>query len=383
MARKPRTSDQPAGHGKARAGGGDHPLDGPQPTDSGKHPLEGPHPTDGEGHVPVMLQEAMEALGPHDGAVFVDATFGGGGYSEALLEAANCTVWGLDRDPQALARGAELERRYPGRLRVLSGRFSEMDSLLAAHGVTVVNGIAFDLGVSSYQLDQPERGFSFRADGPLDMRMGGPEGLSAADVVNGTDEAALADILYRYGDERKSRRIARAIVRARATKPITRTLELAAVIRSAMGGRGGRGGGKSGKAGKRREIDPATRSFQALRIFVNDELSELDKGLMAAERLLADGGRLVVVSFHSLEDRRVKEFIRTRSGHGLRASRHSPLVALDPLPGAGHASSFEPLYKRVLRPGQVEQRSNPRARSARLRAAVRTAAPPWDLENAA
>jgi 16S rRNA (cytosine1402-N4)-methyltransferase len=348
------------------------------------HPLDGPHPTDiGElgsasgsgGHFPVMLDGVLDALDVRDGAVIVDATFGGGGYSRAILEAADCTVWGIDRDPTAVERARELEKFYQGRLKVLQGTFSDMEILLGQEGVAEVHGIALDLGVSSFQLDDPTRGFSFRFDGPLDMRMEGDTpsaGPSAADVVNTTDEAALADILFNFGDERKSRRVARAIVTARQDGPITRTLELAKIISDAIG--------KSGK--QPRKIHPATRSFQALRIFVNDELGELDRALMAAERLLAPRGRLAVVSFHSLEDRKVKNFFRQRSGRVAVESRHAPSAARDVSERAPEAS-LVPLYRRAQRPSSTDVAANPRARSARLRAAERTDAPPWPVEEAA
>jgi 16S rRNA (cytosine1402-N4)-methyltransferase len=247
-------------------------------------------------HIPVMLPEVLDALAPRDGAVYVDGTFGGGGYSQGLLMAANCKVCGIDRDPAAIQAGAALTTRFPGRLQLLNGRFGDMERLLAARGVTQVDGVALDIGVSSPQIDEPARGFSFRQDGPLDMRMGA-DGPSAADVVNTLDEAALADIIYRYGEERLARRIARAIVDARKAAPITRTLQLAEIVRKVV---------RRSPDG----IDPATRTFQAIRIYVNDEIGELRRGLAAAERLLAPGGRLAVVSFHSLEDREVKTFLK-------------------------------------------------------------------------
>lgn len=257
-------------------------------------------------HSPVMLAEVLRALEPRDGGVYVDATFGAGGYSRGLLEAADCTVWGIDRDPLAQSIGADLGREFPGRLTVLAGRFGDMRELLSSVGVERVDGVALDLGVSSMQLDDPARGFSFRADGPLDMRMDadgrlGHDMATAADVVNSLAEQELADLIYKYGEERASRRVARAIVELREKAPITRTEELADLIRGVV---------RKSKDG----IDPATRTFQALRIFVNDELGELARGLAGAEALLAPGGRLAVVSFHSLEDRVVKEFLRERSG---------------------------------------------------------------------
>jgi len=321
------------------------------------------------GHIPVMLHEVIAALGPRDGAIYVDGTFGAGGYAGALLHAANCTVWGIDRDPQAVAAAAALVRRFDGRLTVIAGRFGEMDELLDARGVTAVDGIALDLGVSSMQLDQPARGFSFRADGPLDMRMDGTSGdRSAAEILRDIPEADLADAIFRYGDERKARRIARAIVAAREKQSIERTGQLAEIVRKALGR-----AERTGAAGKGRGIDPATRTFQALRILVNDELGELERGLAAAERLLAPGGRLAVVAFHSLEDRLVKSFLRARSGDMPQASRHLP----EPAPGAGPVPSFHFLFRGAQRPGAAECAANPRARSARLRAAERTAAPVW------
>jgi 16S rRNA (cytosine1402-N4)-methyltransferase len=300
-------------------------------------------------HLPVMLKEVLEALAPRAGGRYVDGTFGAGGYTRGILEAADCEVYAIDRDPAALAAGQALARHYEGRLFLLEGCFGEMDLLLRAAGVESVDGVALDIGVSSMQLDEAGRGFSFRFDGPLDMRMGA-EGPSAAEVVNGLDEGELADILFRYGEERQARRIARAITAARSRAPITRTLQLADIVRGAV--RGGKG----------QAIDPATRSFQALRIYVNDELGELERGLAAAETLLAPGGRLVVVSFHSLEDRIVKSFLKEKSG-GEGGSRHLPQAAF------ASAPSLELLFKGALKPGPEEIRVNPRARSARLRAA--------------
>lgn len=350
-----------------------------------EHPMDGPHPTDlapvSGDHVPVMLDEVLEALEPKDGAVFVDGTFGGGSYSRAILDAADCMVWGIDRDPHVIERARDLENKYSARLKILPGRFSDMESLLGREGVTEVHGIVLDLGVSSFQLDDPSRGFSFRMDGPLDMRMEGDShetgysaAPSAADVVNRTEEEALADILFNFGDERKSRRIARAIVAARKIEPITRTLQLAEIVSDALGGRVKRKAGPS--------IHPATRSFQALRIFVNDELGELDRALVAAEHLLAPGGRLAVVSFHSLEDRKVKNFFRQRSGRVVVESRHAPSAARGSAERPPEAT-LVPLYRRARRPSSTEVAANPRARSARLRAAERTEAAPWPFEEAA
>ncbi len=315
-------------------------------------------------HRPVMLTEVLAVLSPRDGGVYVDGTFGAGGYSRAILEAADCIVWAVDRDPDAIRRGEDLAAAYPGRLRLVHGRFGEMAALLRDRNVTLVDGIALDLGVSSPQIDNAGRGFSFRADGPLDMRMGG-EGPTAADAVNSLAEDELAGIIYRFGEERHSRRVARAIVAARREEPITRTLALADIVRCAV-------------PRSRDGIDPATRTFQALRIHVNDELGELDRALFAAESLLAPGGRLAVVAFHSLEDRRVKAFLRARAGASPRTSRHLPAAQEE-----GRAPTFSLIRGGVLKPSKEEVRSNPRARSARLRAAERTGAPVWPEERAA
>jgi 16S rRNA (cytosine1402-N4)-methyltransferase len=302
-------------------------------------------------HVPVMLAEVLEALEPRDGAHYLDGTFGGGGYARGLLQAAECSVVGIDRDPDAIARGRDLTARYAGRLTVVQGRFSEMGSLLAQYGETQSDGVVLDLGVSSFQFDMPERGFSFREDGPLDMRMS-KSGPSAADLVNTADEKTLAEIIRRLGEERHARRIARAIVAAR---PLTRTRELADLIAKAVG-----------PAAVRQPIHPATRTFQALRIYVNDELGELERGLSAAERVLKTGGRLAVVAFHSLEDRIVKRFLAERSKAPAQ-SRHAP-EAHNP-----HKQTFRLVWSRPRVPSADEIAKNPRARSARLRAAERTA----------
>jgi 16S rRNA (cytosine1402-N4)-methyltransferase len=307
----------------------------------------------------VLLAETMDALAPHDDGIYVDGTFGRGGYSAALLDRARCRVFAIDRDPAAIASGAALAQRAEGRLTLIEGRYSEMEKLLGAAGIAAVAGIALDLGPSSPQLDDPARGFSFRSDGPLDMRMA-QHGTTAAELVNTLPEAALADIIFLYGEERFSRRIARAVLAAREAAPIERTGELAAIVRKVVPAQPG-------------GIDPATRTFQALRIAVNDELGELERGLGAAERLLAPGGRLAVISFHSLEDRRVKNFLRQRGETAPRGSRHLPS-------GGETAASFHLLTRKPIRPGEAEIARNPRARSARLRAAERTASPPFPAD---
>lgn len=314
-------------------------------------------------HVPVMLPEVIRLLAPRDGGGYLDGTFGGGGYTTALLEAAQCTVWAIDRDPEAIARGATLAARYPGRLQLVQGQFGDMLALLAARGVTVLDGVVLDLGVSSFQLDDPGRGFSFRADGPLDMRMSS-SGPTAADLVNALPERELADLLFELGEERASRRIARAIVAARAEAPIATTGRLAAIIRGVL---------PQGRSGDRRGIDPATRSFQALRIRVNDELGEIARALRQASEMLAPGGRLIVVSFHSLEDRIVKRFMTDAAGRAPAPSRHDPR-GLAARPVGRPKGRFRVLTVRPLRPGASEIAANPRARSARLRALERSAA---------
>lgn len=306
----------------------------------------------GPAHIPVLLDEVLEVLAPKDGGIYVDGTFGLGGYSRAILESADCRVLGIDRDPDAVARGADLAARFPGRLTLRQARFGDMAEVARADGIDQVDGVALDLGVSSPQLDQAERGFSFRAEGPLDMRME-RAGRSAADLVNTLSEADLAELIADLGEERHARRVARAIVAAR---PLSTTGELASVVRRAVP--------RSGDG-----IDPATRTFQALRLAVNDELGELDRGLAAAEALLAPGGRLAAVSFHSLEDRRVKSFLHARAGAGPRPSRHLPDTGSEAVP------TFRLLSRKPVTPSPAETSRNPRARSARLRAAERTDAP--------
>ena len=299
-------------------------------------------------HVPVLLVETLAALRVQPGDLYVDATLGAGGYLRAVRAAGAGHCYGFDRDPDALALNADLAAATD--ITLIHRPFSDLVAGLAEHGVHAVDAIAFDIGVSSMQIDRPERGFSFQADGPLDMRMA-QDGMSAADFINAATEAEIADVLFHLGDEPGARRIARAIVNDR---PLTRTAELARLVRSVLGHQPG---------GK----DAATRSFQALRIHVNDELGQLDAGLAAAEQLLRPGGRLAVVSFHSAEDRRVKTFLRDRSGGAPAGSRHLPAVARV-------APAFQ-RPARAIRPSAAEIAANPRARSATLRSAVRTSSP--------
>ncbi|WP_088343456.1 MULTISPECIES: 16S rRNA (cytosine(1402)-N(4))-methyltransferase RsmH [Rhodomicrobium] len=312
-------------------------------------------------HTPVLLAEVLDALSPIGGERYIDCTFGAGGYTRAILGAADSQLLALDRDPLAATIAADLKTEFPNRFRFEPSTFGALGDVAESAGFVPADAVIFDLGVSSMQIDEPERGFSFMRDGPLDMRMS-DEGLSAADVVNRFDEADIAEILFRLGEERRSRAIARAIVKQREQAPITRTLELAELIQSVLG---------------RRHDDPkhpATRSFQALRLFVNDELGELVEGLAAAERILAPGGRLIVVTFHSLEDRIVKNFLTERSGAKGRPSRHLPDAGEDRSP------SFSVARRKPVDPSAAEIAANPRARSARLRAAVRTDAPAWPLK---
>ena len=302
-------------------------------------------------HVSVLLDEVIANLSVGPGDTVVDGTFGAGGYTRAIL-ATGAKVVGFDRDPTAGRYTSDLPA---DRFRLVEGLFSGMDDLL---GEGSVDAVALDLGVSSMQIDQAERGFSFMQAGPLDMRMGG-DGPTAAELVNTCDQAELARIIFAYGAERESRRVARAIVRRRAEQPFSRTLELAEFVERALGGRRGA------------KIHPATRTFQGLRIAVNEELSELEAGLIAAERALKAGGRLCVVTFHSLEDRIVKSFLSVRAGRTPAGSRHAPPLA------AGAQPSFRLLFNGAQAASEAETRTNPRARSAKLRAAVRTEAPAW------
>lgn len=305
-------------------------------------------------HFPVMLPEVLSVLAPKDGEVYVDGTFGAGGYTRAFLESADCTVIAIDRDPAAMSRASILKEEFGERLIFVQGKFGDALELVRAAGYEQVNGFVLDVGVSSMQFDEAARGFSFRFDAPLDMRMDTSSGQTAADLVNTMEEEDLANLIYKYGDERKSRYIARKIVEERAVAPIETTLRLANLVRDVIF--------KSPKD----KIDPATRTFQALRIAVNDELGELERGLLAAERLLKEGGRLVVVSFHSLEDGIVKSFLYERAGKTPSPSRYLP-------PGPqGADPSFVLAPKKPLDPSEAEIRQNPRSRSARLRSAIRT-----------
>jgi 16S rRNA (cytosine1402-N4)-methyltransferase len=304
-------------------------------------------------HIPVLGRPAIDFLKVSDGGVYIDATFGAGGYTRAMLSAADVRVIGIDRDPNAIAGGSDLMRQASGRLTLIEDRFSNLDAVARGCGVEQVDGVVLDLGVSSMQLDRPERGFSFRHDGPLDMRMGGA-GASAADIVARANERDLANIIFLLGEERHSRAVARAIVKARGLAPILTTAALADIVGKVVRSRPG-------------DIHPATRTFQALRIFVNDELGELSQALAAAERILKPGGRLVAVSFHSLEDRIVKTFLADR-GETRGGSRHAPELKRP-------APTFAVLTKRPLTADDAEVAGNPRARSAKLRAAERRAAP--------
>ena len=312
------------------------------------------------GHVPVLLTSVLEALDPKNGETYVDGTFGAGGYTRAILDAADCRVIAIDRDPQAVARAAPFKQKYGARFSFVAGRFGDLSDLLENEGVAKVDGVVLDVGVSSMQIDDPERGFSFAADGPLDMRMSS-RGLSAADVINTFTEADIARIIAALGEERRARIIARAIISEREIKPFSTTLQLADLVTSVIGRRPG--------AAKH----PATRTFQALRIYVNRELEELARGLAASEQVLSTGGRLVVVSFHSLEDRIVKQFLSHRAIPKSRPSRHMPESAGEDQ----FQPSFGLLNKRTITPDRAEQEQNPRARSSRLRAAVRTKVAPF------
>ncbi|MFT3733210.1 MAG: 16S rRNA (cytosine(1402)-N(4))-methyltransferase RsmH [Hyphomicrobium sp.] len=317
-------------------------------------------------HIPVLISEVLETLQPKDGATYIDGTFGAGGYTRAILEAADCRVVALDRDPNAIRDSAQLTAHFGDRLKVIQSPFSQMEDAVPEElSAGTVDGVVLDIGVSSMQLDDAARGFSFQSDGPLDMRMSS-SGMSAADFLNTADEEEIANVIYEFGEEHRSRAIARAIVKRRTETAFTRTLELADVVSRVFHGR---------------KVDgrhPATRTFQALRIYVNDELGELEQGLTAAERLLKPGGRLVVVTFHSLEDRIVKKFLAERSGKTPGSSRHLPPELIK-----SAKPSFRLVNSRPLTPSKGELEVNPRSRSARLRAAIRTDAAAWPAKSGA
>lgn len=303
-------------------------------------------------HIPVMLPDVLAALSPRDNEVYLDGTFGVGGYTSAFLNTADCEVIALDRDPDAIDRAKELQKTYGSRLQVIYGSFGHAEEITEN---AKLDGFILDLGVSSCQIDDPQRGFSFKADGPLDMRMNHKQDEeTAADIVNTYDEKILADIIYRYGEERHSRRVARAIIEQRKETPYRTTQDLANTVRKVV------------PFSKKDQIDPATRTFQALRIQVNRELEELENALKAAEKLLNPGGRLIVVSFHSLEDSIVKQFLREKSGHVANASRHMPDA------GMSTPITFKQPHKKAILPSEEEIRSNSRARSARMRVGIRT-----------
>jgi 16S rRNA (cytosine1402-N4)-methyltransferase len=354
------------------------PLNDDTPADLNPPPVVAPR------HLPVMLAEVLATLAPKAGETYIDATFGAGGYSTAILNAATCKVLALDRDIRAVRSASEICQRFPNRLNVVNAEFSRLDEIarieLSTHATDdqpsvfiAPDGVVLDIGVSSMQLDEAERGFSFQGDGPLDMRMSAPidpltgdvanDAMSAADFLNTAEEEQIANVIYLYGEEKKSRSIARAIVGYRRATPFTSTRELASLVSKVLGGR------------KEDGRHPATRTFQALRIHVNDELGELAQGLACAERILKPGGRLVVVTFHSLEDRIVKRFFTQRAGKESQGSRHLP-----PTREEKGAPSFQIVNSRPLSPNQAELDINPRARSARLRAGIRTSAAPLPLD---
>lgn len=302
-------------------------------------------------HMPVMLPEVLHALSPRAAEIYVDGTFGAGGYTRAILEAENCQVYAIDRDPAAIARGQKMQQEFKGRLHLLEGKFGDMKALLSGANIDAVHGVVLDIGVSSPQLDEAERGFSFQKDGPLDMRMS-QQGLSALDVVNTYSEKELADIIYHLGEEHAARRIARSIV---AQRPMQTTSDLAQAVYKVLPKHGGQ------------KLDPATKTFQAIRIYVNNELEELERAMTAAEEILLPEGRLVVVSFHGLEDKIVKNFLRERAGLKEGTSRYRPQIQTKKQP------TFILQDKKSLQPSASELEANPRSRSARLRWAIKTA----------
>lgn len=313
-------------------------------------------------HIPVLLDEVIENLAPKDGEIYIDGTFGAGGYAKEILKAANCTLYGFDRDPSAYNAALDIARDFDGRLLPVHSDFGAMQEQMNAKGITQVDGIVLDLGVSSMQIDRAERGFSFQKDGDLDMRMDDSEDSpceTVAQLITRVSEEELANIIYQYGDERKSRRIARAIKAESAKQPITTTLQLAEII------------AKANPQSPKVKTHPATKSFQALRIAVNDEMGQLESALEASQHLLKEGGRLVVVTFHSLEDRTVKQFLKQKSGKAAAASRYLPDSGLPDDPGA--TATFTLRHKKAIEPSDDEIARNPRARSARLRCGIRTA----------
>jgi 16S rRNA (cytosine1402-N4)-methyltransferase len=327
----------------------------------GIHPEDAPRGT--VHHVPVLLPQVLVALAPRAGGRYIDGTYGGGGYADAILETApGASVLGIDRDPTAIAAGRAAVERHGGRLTLAEGCFGDLERIASEHGFVPADGVVFDVGVSSMQIDDPARGFSFQSDGPLDMRMSAT-GQTAAEAVNSAEEGLLADILFHLGEERSARGIARRIVARRKEDPIATTKDLANLVARVLG--------RESIAGRH----AATRTFQALRIYVNDELGELARGLVAAERILAPGGRLAVVSFHSLEDRLVKRFLKERGQPEARGSRHLP-----PQAGHGRRPSFQFVNQAPVSPTQQEIAANRRARSAKLRAVVRTDAPAWQQD---
>lgn len=312
-------------------------------------------------HYPVMRDEVVHNLSPQDGEVFVDGTFGAGGYTRAILDAADCVVIAIDRDPSAVAMADALKGEYGERFIFMSGCFGDAQTLVQEAGFSKVDGFVLDVGVSSMQLDQAERGFSFRYDAPLDMRMDTTQGQTAADLVNDMEQDDLANLIYQYGEERLSRRIAKRIVECRAEESVETTLQLAEIIRAVV------------PRGPKDKIDPATRTFQALRIAVNDELGELERGLCAAECILKELGRLVVVSFHSLEDSIVKAFLYERSGHIANNSRYLP-----PVVSESSAPTFSLVKRKAFEPSDAEVQQNPRSRSAKMRVALRNDNLAWE-----
>ncbi len=311
-------------------------------------------------HVPVMMREVLDAMSPKAGEHYIDGTFGAGGYTKHILNAADCKVLGIDRDPQALALGSALMPQFNERLTLAEGNFGDIQNIAAEHNFSPIHGIVLDIGVSSMQIDEATRGFSFMQDGPLDMRMS-QAGTSAQDLVNTASEMQLADIFYYYGEERQAKTIARAIVAYRSEQPITTTRQLVQIITKIIWI-------------KPNKIHPATRTFQALRIAVNDELGELVRALHAAEQMLCDGGRLVVVTFHSLEDRIVKHFFSSRSGKLTAGSRHAPPTH------EGSQASFVLMGKQPLAANDEEIARNPRSRSAKMRVGIRNSAQAHPLD---